>query len=218
MSPICLTHTFCKAQIICYNKMQKLFILPHTSVVCIWNQKLMNSLEYWFIFAFNLAFIFWLAYISQKYILADIDILIPTSELIIYHSAALISIYIAMICRFFNLDEYCEQAFKSENTWTLDRGHKGHRPKAHIKAIHVCGIFVEHLGLHSCSNFAFSRRIQIIFRYMFNPQFGSHVARLIDVPVECNIIHTANMEPLENKWNLFDGSAKKKREREGKRK
>ena len=49
---------------------------------------------------------------------------------------------------------------------------------------------------------------------MFNPQFGSHVARLIDVPVECNIIHTANMEPLENKWNLFDGSAKKKREKE----
>ena len=48
---------------------------------------------------------------------------------------------------------------------------------------------------------------------MFNPQFGSHVARLIDVPVECNIIHTANMEPLENKWNLFDGSAKKKREK-----
>ena len=86
-------HTFCKAQSICYNKMQKLFILPHTSVVCIWNQKLMNRLEYWFIFAFNLAFIFWLAYISQKYIFADTDILIPTSELIIYHSAALIRIY-----------------------------------------------------------------------------------------------------------------------------
>ena len=122
-----------------------------------------------------------------------------------------------MICRCFNLDEYCEQAFKSEHTWTLDRGHKGHRPKAHIKAIHVCGIFVEHFGFHSCSKFTFSRRIQIIFRYfqMFNPQFGSHVARLIDVPVECNIIHTANMEPLENKWNLFDGSAKKKREKKG---
>ena len=37
------------------------------------------------------------------------------------------------------------------------------------------------------------------------------MARLIDVPVECNIIHTANMEPLENKWNLFDGSAKKEK-------
>ena len=46
---------------------------------------------------------------------------------------------------------------------------------------------------------------------MFNPQFGSNVARLIDVPVECNIIHTANMEPLENKRNLFDGKAKKER-------
>ena len=52
---------------------------------------------------------------------------------------------------------------------------------------------------------------------MFNPQFGSHVARLIDVPVECNIIHTANMEPLENKWNLFDGSAKKEKGKERKK-
>ena len=27
-----------------------------------------------------------------------------------------------------------------------------------------------------------------------------------DVPVECYIIHAANMEPLETKWNLFDES------------
>ena len=52
---------------------------------------------------------------------------------------------------------------------------------------------------------------------MFNPQFGSHVARLIDVPVERNIIHTANMEPLENRWNLFDESAKKEKGKERKK-
>ena len=27
-----------------------------------------------------------------------------------------------------------------------------------------------------------------------------------DVPVECYIIHAANMEPLETKWNSFDES------------